>query len=47
MRLTKINLLKPIMGILALVFLIQGETHSAAWAMWVALFFAVEIELKR
>ena len=24
-----------------------GETHSAAWAMWVALFFSVEIELKR
>lgn len=47
MRLTKINLLKPVMGILSLVFLIQGNTHAAVWALWVGVMFSVEIELKR
>lgn len=42
-RSIKVDLVKLIGGIVALVFLIRGDTLAAAWALWVIAMFRVEL----
>ena len=39
----KFDLVKLIGGIAALVFLLKGNTHAAAWALWVVAMFQFEV----
>lgn len=39
----KLDLVKLIGGIVALVFLLKGNTHAAAWAIWVVAMFQLEV----
>lgn len=43
MRRVKVDLVKLLGGIIALVFLIRGDTLAAVWVLWVITMFRVEL----